>query len=218
MTEENTQETQEPIKPKLGEESPPVGDLPPERQDSPSVVLLVFLILPLLGILGALVMIASNGNNNASNEERPATLINSPAPNFDVPSLDGQTTYMPESFEGNIVFINFWQTTCEPCIRELPAFADFADEQSEAGVRVLAINFEETSQQVRDFLDEIGIDTLEVALDTEGAVRRSYGIQAIPTTYIIAPDGTVRFLHLGELNFAEMEEYVELVRLTSEEN
>lgn len=197
----------------LGDESPPIGELPPEKTGSPSVVLLVLLIIPLLGILGALLMVLSNRSPDEQ-MGRTGSLINFPAPNFELASLDGQTFYTPESMRGDIVFINFWQTTCEPCVRELPAFEDFAREQASNGVRVLAVNFEENSQQVRDFLDDLGVTGLEVALDPEGIARRSYGVVAIPMTYIVAPDGTVRFLHLGELKIAEMEEYAELVTLT----
>lgn len=177
----------------------------------PSPALIVFLIIPLVGILVALLMIASEGSG--ASVRTTSSLVNRPAPDFEVMTPAGETVRLSD-YAGKTIFINFWQTTCPPCVRELPALADFAEEQSENDVVVLAINIEETTRQIEDFFTRNGIQGVPTYLDQDGAVRDTYGIQVLPTTYVIAPNGQIRFMHLGELTLADLEEYVELVLTT----
>lgn len=180
----------------------------------PSPALVVFLVIPLVGLLVALVMIAMEGGGQANNAtgglpQNTNTLINYPAPNFEVRNMQGETIALAD-YAGRALVLNFWQTTCAPCVRELPALADFAAAEGETGAAVLAINFDETSQMISDFFAENGISGVPVALDPNSDVRRTYNVQGIPVTYIIAPDGTVRFRHLGEVTYEELEQYVDL--------
>ncbi len=191
----------------------------PDAQSSPSPVLVVFLVIPLVGILVALVMIALEGNpqgrDDALAPQNNGVLVNNPAPDFQVQNMDGERLQLAD-YSGRTLVLNFWQTTCVPCVRELPALADFAAEQAEreGGAAVLAINFEETTQMISDFFAENGIGGVPIALDPDSTVRRTYGVQGIPTTFIIAPDGTIRFRHLGEVTFEELADYVDLVATT----
>ena len=192
----------------------------PTQASSPSPVLVVFLVIPLVGILVALLMIALQDSPQTQTNELPpqsgsAALVNNPAPDFSVATMDGETIQLAD-YAGQTLMLNFWQTTCAPCVRELPALADFAAQQAqrEDGAAVLAINFEETTQMIRDFFDENGISGVPIALDPDSTVRRTYGVQGIPVTYIINADGEIRFRHLGEVTLEELVEYAELVRST----
>lgn len=183
----------------------------PEPTGKPSPVLVIFLIVPLLGILVALLMIAAEPPAATDSGERAtASLVGKPAPFFEVASLTGEPISL-DDYEGRTLFLNFWQTTCAPCVRELPAFVEFAENQGEDGAAVLNVNFDETSAQIVRYFEEQGIEGVPVALDPDSDVRRTYGVVQIPVTYIIAPDGTVRFMQLGEMTVEDMEEYAELV-------
>lgn len=202
----------------------PVNDAPtppqPAPENRPSMGLVVFLVVPLVGILVALVMIATSGQNNAAQnrlnnapevvQRNAAALINFTAPDFALTDLDGNPVSMAD-YAGKTLFLNFWQTTCAPCVRELPAFADFAAASDGDAVAVLAVNFDETSQDVRNFFSEYDISGVPVALDPDSSVRRTYGVVQIPVTFIITPDGVVRQMHLGEMTFDDMEQYLVLV-------
>lgn len=188
----------------------------PAETGRPSPVLVIFLIVPLLGILVALLMIAAEQPAPAINEaSAPSSqsLVSRPAPYFELATLEGETISL-DDYAGRTLFLNFWQTTCAPCVRELPAFAEFAESQGEDGAAVLAVNFDETSAMVFSFFEENGITGVPVAMDADSSVRRTYGVVQIPVTYVIAPDGTVRFLQIGELTIDDMEEYAELVETT----
>jgi cytochrome c biogenesis protein CcmG, thiol:disulfide interchange protein DsbE len=189
---------------------------------NPSPVLVIFLVLPLLGILVALLMVATEMRNQRTQDgitqivDNPATLINYAAPDFNLPTLDGQQVSLAD-YRGKILFLNFWQTTCVPCITEMPEFLDFMADQNPDKVALLAINVAESPGLVREFFatnDIIGIPT---ALDNDSAVHNEYGVHGYPMTFIINEEGVVRFLSIGGLNYDDMEEYLNLVQITDAE-
>lgn len=188
---------------------------PSER---PAPLLIIFMIVPLLGILVALLMVASEGQGAANPASTtPGTLpgqaqmiVNREAPGFALEDLGGTVVDL-EEYRGRTLFLNFWQTTCAPCVRELPAFATFSNEQGTEGAQVLAVNFDETRLDVQSFLGTLDAEGLRVALDGDSTVRRSYGVQMIPTTFIIGPEGRVHYMHLGEISLEQMEEYLRMV-------
>src|SRR5688572_30789666 len=50
---------------------------------------------------------------------------NRTAPDFDLPTLDGTNKKLSD-YRGKVVILNFWTTTCKPCLEEMPSLADFA--------------------------------------------------------------------------------------------
>jgi len=201
-----TDQTEEQISPA------PTGDAPP-RSSHPAPALLVFLVIPLLGIFVALLMIALEPPappeaTTADLQARSMSLIDYAAPHFELSDMNGERVTLAD-YAGQPLFLNFWQTTCAPCVRELPAFAEFDAEQEQAAV--LAINFDETSQDIRRFFEENDISGVPVALDPDSGVRRSYGVEFIPTTFVIDGDGVVRFIKLGELTYDEMGDYLDIL-------
>jgi len=185
---------------------------PPDQKPSP--VLVVLLIIPLLGILVALLMIATNPNARAAStlpgglNPQSASLINFNAPAFDVLDPNGDMFSLLD-YEGRVVFLNFWQTTCEPCKEEMPDFQRFAREQGNEGAAVIAINFGESTETVRQWLAANDIVGLTVGMDYESRIQRAYGVANIPTTFIIDENGVVTYMKLGAMTLDEMYEYAD---------
>lgn len=183
---------------------------PPSLSRRPSPVLLIFLIFPALGLVAAVAFaLANRGETGAPPTPLPVTLaqpslMNRSAPNFELPGLDGGT-YRLSSYRGQVVFINFWATWCEPCRRELPALDDF----EAAGAKVLAVNNGETAEQVESFLEANGVQKLAVLLDADFAVSRRYRADRLPMTYVLDPAGVVRYIHIGEITAEDLAAYVE---------
>ena len=195
--------------------NPPQSPPPPGR---PSPALLLFLIFPLLGIIAALAMALANPGPAAVTPPTPLpvapqqlSLVDKPAPNFELKGLDGRS-YRLSSYRGRVVFVNFWATWCEPCRRELPAFEQFAAAQGADGAAILAVNIGETPDQVAAFFEQYGVKALPVLLDDTLDVYGAYGIERLPTTFVLDPAGTVRYKHLGEITAADLEAYVARLR------
>ena len=186
---------------------------PAKRHPSPAA--LILLILPLLAVFVALFMLAVETSQPAPAPTfapaPPRSVLDFPAPDFQLPRLDGLTLVSPGDYAGRPLFLNFWATWCAPCVRELPALADFAAEHSAdpQGPALLAINLGETAAEVEGFLREIGVSELPVALDINQVVKRDYGVQNLPTTFVIDRGGKARYMKLGEMTYDEMQIYLD---------
>lgn len=184
-----------------------------QRPSRPSPALVLFLIFPLLGIGIALAMAVSEQTiSSIPPTPLPVTvtylsLIDQPAPNFELASLDGQAVRL-SSYRGRLVFLNFWATWCEPCQRELPTFEQFMAEQGETGAVVLAVNISDDPNQITTYYKEHNISGLTTLLDFTLSVYEDYGIGQLPTTYVIDPGGVVRYRHIGEMTADDLAAYV----------
>lgn len=105
---------------------------------------------------------------------------------------------------GRPLVINFWATWCPPCREEIPELQRFA--AAHAGdVDFYAINLEERGSDVQRFLTERGL-RLPVLLDEQGQLGRAFRISAIPTTLIVAADGTIVLRKSGAVDQRELEQ------------
>ncbi len=112
-----------------------------------------------------------------------------PAVDFSLKDLFGKDKNL-SSYAGKVVFLNFWATWCGPCRAEIPSMEELYLELRNEGFVIVAVNSQETGEQVAGFVENIGM-SFPVLLDTGGRVGAAYGIRAIPTTYIIDPQGYI---------------------------
>jgi len=76
---------------------------------------------------------------------------------------------------------------------------------------VLALNQMEDEDQIFIFTGEIGVDvTIPILFDKDSSVSRAYGVQGLPTTYLIDKKGNVRFRAIGgrEFDHPEVEKLI----------
>lgn len=124
------------------------------------------------------------------------------APDFELETLDGETIKLSD-YRGSPVFLNFFTSWCPPCRAEAPDMQKFHEESD---VQVLAVNMYEREQNVDDvpeFMEEFGF-TLPVVIDKELEVTYRYGVQVMPTTYILDSDGLVVNVGQGPMNYDQM--------------
>lgn len=196
----------------MTEASPPPA--PPTR---PSPILIVFVLIPLLGILAAVGLAVSESSSASQSVPTPlpvsdpfqvVSLIDQPAPNFELTGLDG-ARYRLSSYRGRVVFLNFWATWCEPCKRELPALQEFVAEQGDSGAVVLALNMAETPEAINTYFAASNITGLTVLLDTNLEVKDAFAIGVFPTTYVVDRSGIVRDKKLGEIKAEDLKAYMD---------
>jgi len=191
--------------------SPPSS---PVKQSSPSPILLVFLVIPLFGIIAAIALAISEGSFGAQPVATPqavssdfVSLVGEPAPDFSLIGLDGAKHQLTD-YKGRVTFVNFWATWCGPCQVELPTLERFVAEQGNKGAMVLAVNAGETTDQINTYFKQNDISGLNVLLDSNVEVYTAYGINALPTTFIVDKDGVIRFRHFGMLRQEDIDGYM----------
>ena len=120
-------------------------------------------------------------------------------PDFTVPLLDGGAITLSE-LKGKVVFLNFWATWCGPCRAEMPSMNEVYRRLRDSGFEILAVNIQENPASVAAFMKEYSLE-FPAALDRDGSVSAQYGIQAIPTSYIIDRRGRVVSRLMGSIDW-----------------
>jgi len=126
------------------------------------------------------------------------------APNFRLVLDDGRHLSLHD-LRGQPVLINFWATWCGPCRLEMPEIVSVAT--NNADLVVLAINVQESREQIQPFAEEFQM-TLPVVRDTDGALRNLYEVRGMPTSVFIDRDGKIFTIWAGMLTVDLLQEIV----------
>jgi thiol-disulfide isomerase/thioredoxin len=121
--------------------------------------------------------------------------VKGPAPAFALQSRDG-AKISPAQYKGDVVMINFWATWCVPCRAEMPKLEALYQRYNKLGFKLLAVNVENNPDGVKKWLAETPV-SFPVLFDTKSEVSKLYKVETMPTTIIVAKDGTMRYLHHG---------------------
>jgi peroxiredoxin len=130
----------------------------------------------------------------ASGTESP--LVGKPAPDFELELVGGKSFHLADS-KGKVVVLDFWATWCGPCIQAMPQVEKVTGEFDQKDIQLVAVNLQETPQQIKAMLERHQLKIPRVALDKDGAVAEKYQAHAIPQTVIIGRDGNVARLFVG---------------------
>jgi peroxiredoxin len=125
-----------------------------------------------------------------------AATLSGPAPNFTLQSRDGKTVALAD-LKGQVVMVNFWATWCQPCRQEMPHLEALYKKYNSLGFTLLGVNVEDNPEGAKKWLAENGPVTFPVLLDPKNEVSKLYKVVAMPSTVLVARDGTMRFIHHG---------------------
>ena len=122
-------------------------------------------------------------------------LSKQPASNFVLASQTGTEVSLSD-FQGQVVMINFWASWCGPCRQEMPLLEDLYQRYQDLGFTLLGVNVDEDSSQAVDYLKEVNV-SFPILFDTANEVSQAYDVVAMPSTILVARDGTLRYIHQG---------------------
>jgi cytochrome c biogenesis protein CcmG/thiol:disulfide interchange protein DsbE len=112
------------------------------------------------------------------------------APGFSITTDQGKRI-SPGAFGGGLLVLNFWETSCVPCVKEMPSLSDFARKFRSEHVIVVAVGGDEDAQKYRRFLRDRRI-VLETYRDPDRRISKSFGTYMFPETYIIQDGRIIR--------------------------
>ncbi|MFP4322514.1 MAG: TlpA family protein disulfide reductase [Anaerolineales bacterium] len=198
--------------------------------------LLLFLIFPLVGMIGLAVVLLNSGDDPPTDDTRAAIpreddqptpapiqveplrptvttrpIMNNTPPDIPVTSMAGEDFTLIER-AGQPLVVNFWATWCPPCVREMPTLESFAADHPE--VQVLAVtdpNDGQSMADIRDFIDEFGLEDMQITLDAGGRLRVNFLAVQLPMTFVIDAEGIVRYRHIGEVTRDDLDFYLAAV-------
>ena len=105
-------------------------------------------------------------------------------------------------YRGKVVLVNFWATWCEPCREEMPSMERLRISLAERPFAVLAVNLAEPESRITKFLDTVPVG-FPILLDRDTKTTRAWQAKVLPATYIVGPDGAIRYRHVGELDWSK---------------
>lgn len=120
------------------------------------------------------------------------------APQFTLPSLDGDAPVSLDTFRGTTVVLNFFASWCAPCRLEAPGLRTISEDYADRGVQFLGVDYRDNDAAGRAFMDEFGLEYPAVS-DAAGSLADDYGLFGMPTTFVIDVDGVIRYRFVGYL-------------------
>lgn len=128
-----------------------------------------------------------------------SNLLGKPAPVVETKTLDGATFNLSHR-KGSWVLLNFFNSTCVPCVRENPELVKFMDEEStrEEPAELYTVINDDSDDAVREFFNKNGGSWTKIK-DDDGAIAVAFGVAKVPETWIIDPNGYVRMRITGEV-------------------
>jgi thiol-disulfide isomerase/thioredoxin len=117
-----------------------------------------------------------------------------PMPAFLVHDVDGNPV-STAAWKGKVVLLNFWATWCPPCRAEVPMLIDLAARYKDR-VQIVGVSLDDGPEEVKAFVKDEGIN-YPVVMASREIVAEYGGVPALPTLFIVNPDGNVVQKHEG---------------------
>jgi thiol-disulfide isomerase/thioredoxin len=118
-----------------------------------------------------------------------------PAPPFLLPDLQGNII-STASFHGHVVLLSFWATWCPPCRQEIPELKELQSRYKNQ-LQIVGVSLDDApTQQVWEFAKREGIN-YSIVMGSAEITKEYGGVPALPTNFLIGPDGKVVQKHVG---------------------
>ena len=114
--------------------------------------------------------------------------------------LNGRTHRLAD-YRGKVVLVNFWATWCEPCRDEMPSIERLRQSLAGQPFEVLAVNIGEPLGRIERFLEKMPLG-FPMLLDRDTGVAKAWKARVVPATFLVGPDGRIRYVHYGELDWS----------------
>lgn len=101
-----------------------------------------------------------------------------------------------EEYAGKVVVLDFWASWCVPCRRSFPWLNAMQAKYAEQGLIVIGVNLDAERAAADEFLTTYPAD-FRIHFDSERQLAKEFGVEAMPSSYVIGRDGVIVSHHLG---------------------
>jgi thiol-disulfide isomerase/thioredoxin len=124
--------------------------------------------------------------------KRPS--LGKPAPAFVLSGLGSRDTVALANLRGKVVLVDFWASWCLPCRQLMPRIAELKGRHPE--LEVVAVSVDANRDKAVTFLRAVE-PSLRAVHDANHAVADAYGVERMPSSFLIDKEGKLRFRHDG---------------------
>lgn len=158
----------------------------------------LFVLLPLLIFIGLAGLFLSQLLSGRDVSEVPSALIGQPAPQTNLPALEGSNLPGLDSklFAGKVTLVNVFASWCAPCREEHPVLLALARDKRFV---MAALNYKDQPENARRFLGDLGNPFQAIGVDEAGRTAIDWGVYGVPETFVIGKDGKIAYKHVGPL-------------------
>jgi cytochrome c biogenesis protein CcmG/thiol:disulfide interchange protein DsbE len=159
---------------------------------------LIFLLpLAVFVALAAVFLIRLETGGNL--EAVPSALVGKPAPEFDLPPLEGVSRpgLKGSDLKGTVTVVNVFASWCGPCRIEHPQLIAL---EKDGRIRLVGINYKDVPANAVRFLDELGNPYAAIGVDQSGRAAIDWGVYGVPETFIVDQNGIIRYKHIGPID------------------
>jgi thiol-disulfide isomerase/thioredoxin len=126
---------------------------------------------------------------------------------FSLPDIHGKVHTLSE-YAGKWVVVNYWATSCGPCLKEIPELVAFHKQHQDRDIVLLGVDFEDIQLSwLKDFMDSVSMNYTVLRSDT--SQETPFGtLMVLPTTFIVSPAGELMARQTGAVTAADLEAYI----------
>lgn len=154
--------------------------------------LLVFLPLVIFALMALMFYGALQMRETRASSELESVLVGRAFPPFNLPDLNDRMRTQEELI-GQVTLVNVWGSWCPACRDEHPYLADLVAR----GVPLVGLNYKDTPENARNWLDFFGDIYLWHVQDQDGRLGLDLGVYGAPETFIVDKMGVVRYKRVG---------------------
>lgn len=174
---------------------------------------LIGMLLVLLIALVAFMVVALTDSHHSGGPTlgSPTLSVGAKAPIFDAKGVNGHGAVTSASLLGTTTVLNFFASWCVPCKEETPLLGRTAATDPK-GVKFAGIDVNDTDRiAALKFLAKAGV-TYAVGADLHDAITQHYGVESLPTTFLIGPNGRVEAEQDGAMTSKLLAEWISMAQ------
>jgi thiol-disulfide isomerase/thioredoxin len=111
-------------------------------------------------------------------------------------TADASETFDLDDYAGKVVVVDFWASWCVPCRRSFPWLNSMHAKYADDGLVVIGVNLDTERADADSFLADYPA-RFRIHFDNDAALAKTFGVEAMPTSYVIGRDGQIVAQHLG---------------------
>ncbi len=167
----------------------------------------LLLLLPLFVFVALAAVFLVRLESGGDPEAIPSALVGKPAPDFDLPPLDGvaRPGLKRADLAGGVTVVNVFASWCGPCRLEHPQLVELAKDDR---IRLVGINYKDAAANARRFLGDFGNPFAAIGADATGRTGIDWGVYGVPETFVVDAGGIIRYKFIGPISADDLDTVV----------